>query len=392
MGLPKKIKNNSWPLIFIVAGEPSGDLFGSQLIKAFRMEFKGKVRFAGIGGDLMKQEGFESFFPLSDFGVMGFFEDWKKYFGIILNLYKTVHYVEEMQPDVVLTIDFPGFNFQLGKRLKKLNVVHMHYVAPTVWAWKPDRAKKISKFLNHLFTLFSFEPPYFEKYGLPTTFVGHPLVEMNLSSGDKVKFKKKYKIPPKATLVCLLPGSRTGELNRHLTVFRDTVELLKEKIPDLWVVIPTLVSCEDYLKCNWISSVPTIFVTDVEEKRDAYAASDISLAASGTIALELALARVPMIITYKVSKISAWIVKKFVKTKYFCMINILLKRKAVPELLQEECTPQTLSSGLLVLLKDPLKRQTQLTAFKEIEPYLRAGKVFPSHRIAEIVRKTLERS
>ncbi len=390
MDLPKKTKD--WPLIFIVAGEASGDLFGAQLIKALHEEFKGKVRFAGIGGDLMRQEGFESFFPLSDFGVMGFFEDWLKYFKIISHLYKTVRYVKDMEPDVVLTIDFPGFNFQLGKRLKKLNVVHMHYVAPTVWAWKKNRAEKISKFLHHLFALFSFEPVYFEKYGLPTTFVGHPLVELDLSSGKAVKFKKKYKIPEKATLVCFLPGSRMGELNRHLTIFRDTAELLKEKIPNLWIAIPTLPSCEDYLKCNWLSSVPTIFLTDLEEKKDAYAASSVALAASGTVALELALARLPMIITYKVSRISAWIVRQFVKTKYFCMINILLKRKAIPELLQEECDPQKLSSALLALLKDPLKRAEQMKSFKELAPCLIAGQVSPSRRIAETVRKTVKGS
>ena len=183
-----------------------------------------------------------------------------------------------------------------------------------------------------------------------------------------------------------------GELHRHLIVFRDTVELLKEKIPDLWVVIPTLPSCEDYLKCNWISSVPTVFVTDLTEKKDAYAASEVALAASGTVALELALARLSMIITYKVSKVSAWIVRRFVKTKYFCMINILLKRKAVPELLQAECTPQKLSSALLVLLKDPLRRQEQLKSFKELDPYLIAGKGSPTHRIAEIIRKTVRGS
>jgi lipid-A-disaccharide synthase len=390
MVLPRKTKN-SWPLIFIVTGEASGDLFGAQLIKALRAEFKGKVRFAGIGGDLMQKEGFQSFFPLSDFGVMGFFEDWWKYFRIISHFYKTVDYVKDIHPDVVLTIDFPGFNFHLGKRLKNLNIVHMHYVAPTVWAWKKNRAEKISKFLHHLFTLFSFEPVYFEKHGLPTTFVGHPLVEMDLSSGNGASFKKKHRIPKKSTLICLLPGSRMGELDRHLTFFRDAVELLKEKIPDLWAVIPTLVSYEDYLKCNWISSVPTVFVTDLEEKKDAYAASDLALAASGTVALELALARVPMVITYKISKLSAWLVKQFVKTKYFCMINILLKRKAVPELLQEECTAQKLSSTLLNLLKDPLKRQEQIKSFKELDSYLTAGKTSPSHRIAQTIRKTVER-
>jgi lipid-A-disaccharide synthase len=340
----------------------------------------------------MQREGFESFFPLSDFGIMGFFEDWRKYFRIISHLYTTVRYVKDMRPDVVLTIDFPGFNFQLGKRLKKLKVVHMHYVAPTVWAWKKNRAKKVSKFLHHLFTLFSFEPPYFETHGLPTTFVGHPLVEMDLSSGKGTVFKKKYSIPRKATLVCLLPGSRMGELHRHLIVFRDTVELLKGKIPDLWIVIPTLPSCEDYLKCNWISSVPTVFVTDPEEKKDAYAASEVAMAASGTVALELALAGLPMIITYKVSQISAWIVRLFVKTKYFCMINILLKRKAIPELLQAECVPQKLSSALLALLKDPLRRQEQLKSFKELDPYLIAGKVSPTYRIAETIRKSVRGS
>lgn len=351
------------------------------------------AKFSGIGGSLMEKEGLTSFFPLSDLSIMSIFEDLGKTFKAWKRLKETAQLIEEQEPDLVITIDFPGFNFRLGKILKKRlkGTPLIHYVAPTVWAWRPGRAKKISKFLTHLLTLFSFEQPYFKKYKLPTTFVGHPVVEIGFDQGHKKRFMKKYEIGSEDTVVTLLPGSRLVELKHHLTIFQRTVELIRLRVPRLKVVIPTLPHLEEYIRQHWVSAVPMILVRDVEEKKDAYAASAVAIAASGTIALELAQANLPMIIAYKVSRFSAWIVRMSVRVKYCCMVNILLRKSIIPELLQENCTPNKLCLEALRILQNPNKRAQQLEAFQRVNTLLRPGEKMPSEKAADVVCHYLEK-
>lgn len=378
--------------IVLVAGEPSGDFLGAQLMKALKKK-NPFLEFYGVGGHLMAEEGLHSFFPLSDLAIMGLFESPLQAFKVWRRLKKAMGLITEIQPHVIVTIDFPGFNFRLGKQVKKRlkETALIHYVAPTVWAWRPGRAKKVSKFLDHLLALFPFEPPYFKKYSLPTTFVGHPVVEMGFEEGEPKRFRKKYNINSADTLITVLPGSRRGELNHHLPIFQKTVEQLKEQVPTLTIVIPTLPEIKDYIEKKWTSTVPAIFITQISEKKDAYAASQMAIAASGTIALELAQARLPMIIAYKISWLNALMVKMLVQVRYFCMVNILLRRYVVPELLQKNCTASNLTLETLKLLRNPQKRQQQQDAFHRVDDLLKPSLGLPSENAADIILRYLEK-
>ncbi len=371
--------------IFIIAGEPSGDFIGGKLMKALQDTGKTFV-FEGVGGRQMVDAGLKEVLPFSDFSVMGIFENIGKTYRLYQHLTFLKNRIMQEKPDLLITIDFPGFNFKLGKKLKDSGIRHLHYGGPTVWAWRPWRAKAIAKFLDHLCVLFPFEPPYFEKYGLPTTFVGHPLMEEGMRQGDGAALRKKYAIPYTHDILLFLPGSRLGELSHHLATFQKTSQLLSAKGKKIHIIIPSL----DFLvplipQEGW--GCPLTIVTTKEDKQNAYAASRVALAASGTISLELALARVPMIIAYKGNPLTIWLVKRLIQIPYICMVNILLKRMIVPEFIQERCRPEILSNALLQLMQSESLRDKQLRAFERVESMLAPTGQRPSAAAAEVVLK-----
>ncbi len=338
--------------IYVIAGEESGDQIGGGLLRALKKKApKDTLKFEGVGGDTMKAEGLLSLFPMKELSIMGLFEIIPHALNIFARLNQTVEDIKRLRPSVVVTIDAPGFNFRLAKRIKALNIPVIHISAPTVWAWKPRRAEKVAGYLTHLLTLFHFEPPYFTKHGLKTTFMGHPLVEKKLEELSKTTYRKNHKIKNKQPLLCLLPGSRPSEIKTHLPIFLDTVEILKLQFPDLEVVIPTLESFKNQitydLKQRGISGYVT---SDENEKYLSMGAATVAIATSGTVTLELGLCDTPMIVAYKTNKLTAIIVKKMLMTKHVSLVNILLEKEVVPEFLQEECTPEILSLRLHKLL------------------------------------------
>jgi lipid-A-disaccharide synthase len=372
--------------IMIIAGEPSGDFIAAQLMKALKKKDP-KVIFEGIGGQHMATQGLQTIYSIEDLSIMGFFEDVSKYYGVYKKLKALKSKMLENKPDLLITVDFPGFNFRLGKMIKNNGIKHVHYVAPTVWAWKAWRAKMVAKFLDHLLCVFPFEPPYFEKENLSTTYVGHPIMEMGFDKGTAEAFLEKYDVSPKSTIITLLPGSRQRELDSLIPVYKKTVHILSKKINKLHIVIPTLDCYKDRLNQeNW--GCPVSIITNFEDRKDAYAASKVALAASGTIALELAAANVPMVITYKISKISEWIARALLKIKHACMVNILLNEGIVPELLQEDCNAESLSQTVLGLLND--SRQ-QKNALKKVRAMLTPKNKIPSDLAAEAILNIFER-
>ncbi len=238
--------------------------------------------------------------------------------------------------------------------------------------------------------LFPFEPPYFTKHNIKCTFVGHPITEKGLSEGDDQAFQRKYDIKANETVFMLLPGSREGELKYHIPVFLDMLHILERTVPRMRVVIPTLPHLMSTYEKKWVTNVPTAFITEQQDKKNAYAAAHLAVAASGTVALELADAKLPMLITYKVSPISAWLVRRLVQTRYFCMINILLRRHVIPELLQEDCTGSKLALEALKVLRNPQKRQQQLDAFARVHSMLKSAGQSPSEKAADVVLKYLQ--
>ncbi|MDH5747844.1 MAG: lipid-A-disaccharide synthase [Rhodospirillales bacterium] len=381
------------PLIFLVAGEPSGDILGARLMAALRRRLDGQVRFAGVGGNRMAAEGLESLFPMSELSVMGLAEILPRLPHLLKRIRQTADLAERLRPDIFITIDSPDFSFRVARRLKGKGFPLVHYVAPSVWAWRPGRARKLSKFLDHVIALLPFEPPFFEKVGLPCTFVGHPVIEGGADAGDGAAFRKRYGISSQTPVVCVLPGSRIGEIRRHLPIFEETVQRLGYSRPGLVALVVAVEEHADEIfdACkNW--PVLTQEISDSsEEKFDAFAAADVALAASGTVSLELAMAGTPAVIAYKMNLITGWIARLLIRVPYVNLINLVLIRPAVPELLLEQCRPRKLTEAVAGLLDDETLRHTQLESAAEALDLLGRNGPSPSERAAEVVMNFLNK-
>ncbi len=353
---------NQKPLVvYVIAGEASGDLLGSHLMRSLKAQAGRPVRFYGIGGDRMIAEGMESLFPYQELSMMGFIEVLPYAFNLLSRIGLTVEDVRTKQPDVIITIDSPGFCFRVVKKLRAfgLRSKFVHYVAPTVWAYKPERADKCAALFDHMLVLLPFEPPYFTSKGLPCTFVGHPVVaETQPGNGDT--FREKYNITKDTLLLCLLPGSRKGEVDRHMPVFGRAVTLLAQKYPSLAMVVAVPKHVLPYV-AGYFEGCPfrTVITADDQDKKNAIAASNMAIVKSGTVALEVAMAGTPMVVAYRVNPISAWIMKRMITTPYANLINILLKKEVIPELLQDQCTPLMIANAATQILQYPESQNRQ---------------------------------
>lgn len=375
--------------VYLVAGEPSGDLLASRLMRALKKKTGGDVRFYGVGGETMAQEGLTSLFDSSELAVMGLMEVIPSIPRILKRISQTVQDIVDKKPDVVVTVDSWSFSARVNKALKarKTGIPQFHYVAPQVWAWKKKRAKTCGRYIDELFALLPYEPPYFEPHGLKTDFVGHPVVEGGASKGDGAAFRKEYGIAADAPLLCVLPGSRRSETKYLLPVFQETVSRLKRKYPALRVVVPTVVTVAEKVKkavASW--DVPVTVVTGEKARYDAFAAANAALAASGTVALELAMARVPYCIAYKMNPISSFLAPLVVKGKYVNLVNILADKLIVKEFLLKNCRADWLANEVDLLLSDETYRQTQISQASQVLNLLGAGQAeTPSDKVADIL-------
>ena len=355
------------PLYYLIAGEPSGDVIGARLMRALRQRLGGKVRFAGIGGERMAEEGLQTLLPIRELAIMGMVEILPQIFNLIRRIRETIADIEAKAPVAVVTIDSSGFCFRVTEKLKPKTPrpVLVHYVAPMVWAWRAHRAHSAAKAADHLLTLLPFEPPYFEHVKLPASYVGHPVIEGGADHGDGSAFRARHRIAPEATVLCVLPGSRRGEIKRLLPVFGETIERLLRRFPDMVVVVPTVETVAAQV-ADAVAAWPgrVIVVRGAAEKFDAFAASTAALAASGTVALELAMARVPMVIGYRIWGPTHFVVSRTVKIKYATLVNLLLDRPLIPELLQHACTPERLGAEVERLLSEPEARREQVEGAK----------------------------
>jgi len=384
----------SAPVFFLIAGEASGDLLGARLMKALRAKLDNNVRFLGVGGPQMQAEGIELLFPHTELMHFGVIEVVRHIPRLLRRIHETVEEIIRVQPTAVITIDSPDFCFRVAKQVKKRAVPSIpliHYVAPTVWAWRPGRAKKIAKFLNHLLVILPFEPPYFTREGLPCTFVGHSVVEGGAAQGSNAIFRTRHSIPADMPLLTVLPGSRTGEITRLLPIFRDAIAMLRLWHPRLAIVVPTVPHLKDPITtevAQW--NIPFYIVEGEADKYDAFAASRAALACSGTVALELALARLPAIIAYKINGLTALLYRRFIRVAYANLVNIMHNRQVVPEFLQENCTSEKLARGIDILLRDETIRQKQMADLAATAAWLGHGQFIPSERAAETVLKALQ--
>ena len=374
------------PLIFLIAGEPSGDLIASRLMVALKRRTGDRVRFAGIGGPLMAEQGLESLFPYSELSLMGFLEVVPHVKRLLGRIRATARTARRLQPAAVVSVDVPGFALRVARRLKGAGFPLIHYVAPTVWAYRPGRAAEIAGYLDHVLCLFPFEPPYFEAVGLDASFVGHPLIEEPIDEADGPGFRRRHGIDPGQTVLAALPGSRASELRRHEPVFAETVRALARRIEGLRILVPTLPQHRATVSAKAASwGAPVTVVEGKAEKYAAFAASDAALTASGMATLELALAAVPMIVCYRLNPLTAAIARRILIVPHIAMPNIIAERRAAPEFMQRACSPGRLVPALERLLRDADERRDQIESFGEIATRLGRGGPPPSERAAEVV-------
>jgi lipid-A-disaccharide synthase len=376
------------PLIYLIAGEQSGDILGARLIRAIRAR-RPDVTFTGIGGSLMAEEGVPSLFPITDLAIMGLLEVLPRIFRLRALLRHAIEDVRTKRPDVLVTIDSPGFTLRVLEALRHTGLKRAHYVAPQVWAWREHRVKRYPGLWDELLCLLPFEPAFFAKHSVTGQFVGHSVLESGADQGNAARFRATHAIPAEARILTIMPGSRHTEVARLLPILEATLKRLPN---DLIPVVPLAGPVAETVRQNtrtW--PVKPILVTDPAEKFDAFAASSVALTKSGTSTLELALASVPMVVTYQVNALTLWMIRRTVKVKYASILNLLLDREAIPELLQENGTPDRLADAVGQLLTDPSAAEAQKADCANAIAMLRPPHGLPSEAAADAVLNLLDR-
>ena len=379
--------------IFITAGEPSGDVIGARLIKAMHHASPKPISFSGIGGHEMQEQGFVSLFAMSELTLMGLIEVLPHARHVLRRIQETVNHIMHCQPDIVVTIDSSGFSFRLAQALRRRGYhgLLVHYVAPMVWAWRSKRVALLARLYDHLLTLLPFEPSWFETEGLTVHFVGHPsieeLLEISARNALRETTRQAMGLGSEDSLLCLLPGSRRSEVNRLLPIFHATVQQLIATYRPIKIIVPTVPELIEWLEpmlADW--SPKPILVKGKSDRRRAFAAADVALAASGTVALETGLMGLPTVVGYRVHPLTAFIVRRFLTVDHVSIINLLLNQPLIPEHLQEKCTPARLSADLRELLTNPVLAAQQKAGFAQATDLLTPDDgILPSIRAAEIL-------
>ena len=375
--------------IAIVAGESSGDLLGSHLIKSLKSA-RPDLKFIGIAGPKMMKEGAVSFFSMEELSVRGYFEVFRKLFHLIKLRKKLLNQILEEKPDLFIGVDAPDFNFWIEKQLKKKGVPVIHYVSPSIWAWRGNRLRKIKKSIDHMLTIFPFEKNIYSKANIQATFVGHPLAEMIPLYPNKKKAQNKLKIIKATKVIALLPGSRQGEVKWHAQLLIDSATEISKKIRDVKFLVP-LPTRETYDIFSKTLFKNTHAELDIQlligHASDAINAADLVIVASGTATLETALYKKPMIVIYKMSSISWQILKRMRYLPFVSLPNILLNKFLVPELLQSDATSENISSKAIEILKDASYRKNLLIQFIKIHHQLKQN---TSDRLNRVILKLIK--
>jgi len=340
--------------IAIVAGEASGDLLGSHLMAALK-EVRPDVQFIGIGGPKMKAVGMDIMFPMEKLAVNGYVEVLRHYREIVgIRRKLRAHFIAN-KPDLFIGIDAPDFNLDLELNLKHHGIPTIHYVSPSIWAWRKERINKIKRAVSHMLALFPHEPKLYSEAGVPVDYVGHPLADMLPEQPKRAEMRETMRIPVQAKVFAFLPGSRQGEVRRLANIYIETAKLILKKHPDARFLVP-LVSRETrgiFEQALYDCDAQELPITMLfGHAQDAMIAADGVLVASGTATLEAALLKRPMVITYRLNALSLWMMKRKGYLPYYGLPNILCGRFVVPELIQEDATPENLAQALLNLVND----------------------------------------
>ena len=380
--------------VFLVATEESGDRLGAALMRAMKAKMGSSVEFRGVGGYEMAAEGLPSLFRIDDLAIVGISGIAQALPMILGRISETTRAALKERPDVMVIIDSPAFTHRVARRVRKANpgIPIVNYVSPSVWAWRPGRAKAMRRYVDHVLALLPFEPKVHQELGgPPCTYVGHPLVEQidELRPNEAEAQQRNTGTP----LLLVLPGSRKNEIKRLIEPFGKAVERLARTVWPLDIVIPTTPHLQDIVvreTAHW--PLRPKIVVKREDRRAAFRQARAALAKSGTVTLELGVSGVPMITAYKVSGLEAVIARRLIRVPSVILTNLVLGENAIPEFIQTDCTPEKLSAALAPLLRDSPERQKQLAALTRLDSLMEIGTAKPAQRAAEIVAQVASKS
>ena len=379
--------------LFVIACEESGDRLGGALMRALRSTSPRAIDFIGIGGTDMAEQGLASLFPIDDLAIVGFNAVFARLPLLVRRINETVDAVLREQPDGLIIIDSPDFTHRVARRVRKTapEIPIVDYVSPSVWAWRPGRARAMRRYVDHLLALLPFEPDAHKRLGgPPCTYVGHPLAEAVADLRPDERERTRRNTDPPVLLV--LPGSRSSEIARHLDLIGETVQLLERRCGPLELVLPTVPAVRAKVEqgaARW-PIAPKIVIEPADKWR-AFRTARAALAVSGTVTLELALAGVPSVVMYRVSLLEEAIGRVFLRGSTIVLANLVLGENAMPEFLQRDATPERLADAVAPLLGPTPERVRQVDAFTRLDRIMQIGQVSPSARAADIVLRTVER-
>ena len=389
-----RITSNVARKIFLIATEESGDRLGANLMKVLRQRLGGAVQFEGIGGQAMAREGLTSLFPIEELSIIGLAAVVAQLPKILRLIGETARAVTQASPDILVIIDSPDFTHRVARRVRASDpsIPIIDYVSPSVWAWRPGRARAMLRYVDHVLALLPFEPEEYRRLrGPPCSYVGHPLTEQTVTlRPDPSEQKRRDEAPP---VLLVLPGSRRSEIRHHMAIFGQTLGRLRDEGVAFELILPTmphlLEAVSEGIK-DW-KVAPRVVVGE-QEKRAAFRIAHAALAKSGTVTLELALAGVPIVTAYRTGAVEAWIVLKAINVKSVILANLVVGENVVPEFLQQDCTPEKLAPALREVLEDSALRRRQLEAFAGLDRIMTTGDQPPSVRAADIVLAMLHKA
>jgi lipid-A-disaccharide synthase len=382
------IETHTRPLsVFLIAGEQSGDRLGAALMRALREQHQGALSFSGVGGEAMAASGLHALFGIEELSIIGLAAIPRRLPAILRRIRQAAAAAVEARPDVLVIIDSPDFTHRVARRVRAAapDIPILDYVSPSVWAWRPGRARAMRAYVDHVLAILPFEPEAQRRLGgPPTTYVGHPLAEeVDALRPGEAELARRKQDPP---VVLVLPGSRSSEIRRLLPPFGAAIERVHQRFGEIELLLPTLPALSEMIHAEihrW--RIASRILTDPQEKLEAFRVARAALAASGTVTLELALAAVPTVAAYRISAWEAAIARRLIRVPSVILANLVIGENVVPELLQEACTPERLAEALLPLLSDTPERRRQLEAFDRLDRIMDLENARPSRRAAEIV-------
>ncbi|MFU8823106.1 lipid-A-disaccharide synthase [Yoonia sp.] len=340
--------------VFVIAGEASGDKLGAALMAGLQ-QLRPDVTFDGVGGPLMQDQGLVSRFAMDELSVMGLAEILPKYRALKARISQMADAVVQTRPDVLITIDSPDFCLRVAKLVKARSAIRtVHYVAPTVWAWRPKRAAHMAQHIDHVLALFPFEPPLMQAAGMRCDFVGHPVVTDPVASADEAAALGD------GTVVLVLPGSRKGEVSRLAPRFGQAMAMIAAQVPDVRFVIPTTANVHDLVQAQEWPGAVTVLPPGSPDKAAWFRRADVALAASGTVSLELAANDTPMVIAYDMAWLSRIIISRMLLVDTVTLVNLVSDTRVVPEFIGKACQPAPVANAVLAVLADPKSQQAAM--------------------------------